>query len=771
MSNGLEKLELKHFRGATTDNCELVFDPRKRVTLIYGENGTGKSTIVDALDFVCNKGLSGFEAVSGATIKDAVTVGRSYRELEISLFAFGKSWKAGFQSVYDIYVDPDNAPLLRLLRRNQILRFIDSKPSDRYESLKEFIELPRIQICEDSLRKQINTTKRDYENYSSRYENDSSTLRELWESEGSPGKDFESWARDEAGRSTGEYETIINVIDPIIDAITGIVSRRDDYVSSKQAREETEKALSEINKAYVEAKKEFEEIGADQIIDILRQANDYFKAVPDADLCPVCEQPIQVKELIYRIEERLCSLQKLTKAKEAVGKAKQELIIRKSAESTTLKQLLSKAIRLSELIEECDRDEIKSLKMELFEHSEEECQTDDIDQEIISYAFSFVQCSESIKPKIESIKAKTEQAKGRLNNIKTLNNSFLENHDRAMDQHILLNTLNAFRDVIEGERKEYVEGIMSSIAEEVVRLFDQIHSGEDLSSIQILLDPKRKSSINIKSSFMGYEVNPQAYYSESHLDTLGICVFLALAKKLGGEGSIVILDDVLTSVDHPHLRRIINMLCEQFDVFKHVIITTHFEPLYERFRTGRGPTHKIEFIKLEPWSPQNGLSVFIAKKTLDELKDSLERQPFDKQAVSSKAAVLYENVTKHLSQKYRLRLPYIIDGRYALSELSRALMSKRLRGKLKIKRDEEAIDLCECIDAIDRTAFVRNDVGAHSNIDISVLQEDVVEFGKAIVKFVESISCPACGNIPGTDKSGSYWECYCGATHLYPMVM
>ena len=95
MSKGLEKLELKYFRGATTDNFSLTFDPKKIVTFIYGENGSGKSTIIDALDFICNKKLSGFDNVSGAEILDSISVGRSYNELEIIFSAFGKKWKAG----------------------------------------------------------------------------------------------------------------------------------------------------------------------------------------------------------------------------------------------------------------------------------------------------------------------------------------------------------------------------------------------------------------------------------------------------------------------------------------------------------------------------------------------------------------------------------------------------------------------------------------------------------------------------------------------------
>ena len=56
----LKHLRIKQFRGSTKD-FSLTFDASKPLTLIYGENGSGKTTIADAIDFVGNGRVGSLE--------------------------------------------------------------------------------------------------------------------------------------------------------------------------------------------------------------------------------------------------------------------------------------------------------------------------------------------------------------------------------------------------------------------------------------------------------------------------------------------------------------------------------------------------------------------------------------------------------------------------------------------------------------------------------------------------------------------------------------
>jgi hypothetical protein len=92
--------------------------------------------------------------------------------------------------------------------------------------------------------------------------------------------------------------------------------------------------------------------------------------------------------------------------------------------------------------------------------------------------------------------------------------------------------LKALGDVITEERKLYQDSILSTISKDISSLFLKLHPNDEIQDIQVFLDaaPSRRASVLVKTLYHGTEVIPQAYLSESHLDTLGICTMIALAK-------------------------------------------------------------------------------------------------------------------------------------------------------------------------------------------------------------------------------------------------
>ena len=89
----------------------------------------------------------------------------------------------------------------------------------------------------------------------------------------------------------------------------------------------------------------------------------------------------------------------------------------------------------------------------------------------------------------------------------------------------------------------------------------------------ILLEPFYKFKIDVELDSFGEYVDSRSFASEGHLDTLGLCIFLAFNKQFN-DLNLIVLDDVLTTVDEVHKERIARLLLEEFEDYQ-FILTAH----------------------------------------------------------------------------------------------------------------------------------------------------------------------------------------------------
>ncbi len=276
------------------------------------------------------------------------------------------------------------------------------------------------------------------------------------------------------------------------------------------------------------------------------------------------------------------------------------------------------------------------------------------------------------------------------------------------------------------------------------------------------------------------DITPQSVYSESHLDTLGICIFLALAKKHSDGNAILVLDDVLMSVDETHLDKFIALLHDEVDNFGHIIITTHFRPWKDRYRTHRAPGNKVHFLELRKWTKENGIRVQNGRVELQELEIALnDTVYFDRQIIASKSGIILENLLDYLTDTYEYYLPKRKNLKYTLGELIDTLQPKYLKNiktvhlskSLDALGNEITLDieypLEPIIEDLRKLIFIRNQVGAHFNLEEDASDEDVELFGKKTLELGNLLVCNKTGQLP-LNKYADHWKSKNGSIKLYP---
>ena len=92
MTARITGLRIESFRGAT-NRTERQFDPAKPLVVIFGENGTGKSTLVDALDLIANERIGSLKDRSSANEKKhAPAIGKKCKDIKVTVCRGKDKW-------------------------------------------------------------------------------------------------------------------------------------------------------------------------------------------------------------------------------------------------------------------------------------------------------------------------------------------------------------------------------------------------------------------------------------------------------------------------------------------------------------------------------------------------------------------------------------------------------------------------------------------------------------------------------------------------------
>ena len=130
-------------------------------------------------------------------------------------------------------------------------------------------------------------------------------------------------------------------------------------------------------------------------------------------------------------------------------------------------------------------------------------------------------------------------------------------------------------------------------------------NADDESSFKAGLAPSA-GKLDLEVDFYGLGMfPPMAYHSEGHQDGMGVCLYLALMKRLLDKNfTLALLDDVVMSVDAGHRREFCELLKTQFPDTQFVI-ATHDKLWAEQMKTTKLITSKTS-LRFRSWSVETG---------------------------------------------------------------------------------------------------------------------------------------------------------------------
>jgi len=111
-----------------------------------------------------------------------------------------------------------------------------------------------------------------------------------------------------------------------------------------------------------------------------------------------------------------------------------------------------------------------------------------------------------------------------------------------------------------------------------------LHPGEAIEGVRLCLPKDADKAIDIGLKFHGIEQDsPRLTLSEGYRNSLGLSIFLAMAKQEAGNDRPLFLDDLVVSLDRNHRGMIVELLEKEFSG-RQVLILTHDREWYTELR-------------------------------------------------------------------------------------------------------------------------------------------------------------------------------------------
>lgn len=760
--------------------------------ILCGDNGSGKSSYVDALEKLltgtCGSIDTHTQGISWAKQgKHIHAKSDPAIELEIEDSATCHTISLSQPTIpypkkVQNFVD-SAAQSSFILRRRTLLDFIDAKPADRWKTIETILNVDRFRNCEQELETLITThtgnttaTERTIRQKEDEIRSLLDIDREITIDEISCITNLNERLKTLGFKEIVSLENTSNVL-PLIENELSAFSNIDRWQKLLQFGNSLKNHLD-----YEDTITLFQEYGEKTKAlaeEEIKLTGHFYEEVLKTGLqwisedklenCPLCGGTISFDDVEKYVTEQI-------KEHSEIIRLKNE---RDSAHSEVFQKLQSYIRYLDSINENLDNvfkskneAQFKAINQKIHELTETHSSPSDVitietdcvvlQECIASPVISDIQnevnneCSSS--PDIERLR--------QLNVIKTgielIPNiiSDINSERRKLQSYNRVNTqLTQILLLATQARKNAVQIFMNAISETADEYYQHIHPGESIGSPEISVRDATSASLELKSDFYGIEGDPRGYYSEGHVDSLGLCIFLAIRRfqyQKNEDFAFLVLDDVLHSVDGSHRRQTADMIFEKFSDHQ-IFITTHDPLWFESLKKASNSHMKgkiLQKYRISNWTLEEGPEFGDHLNDFEWLtsKNGLNANPSDKAA---KAGKLLEEMLQELCHNLKVSVPFNKEGRYTIDTMW-GPFQKKAKKKSGFKDPAKL-----CLEQIENTRQVRNWVGAHWNEwALQLTATEANEFSDAVIELRKLVYCDKCNRfITEIADLDDVWSC------------
>ena len=700
----LESAHIEEVRGIR----KLDIDFRKEKYAISGPNGSGKSGVIDAIEFgltghigrlsgTGTKGLSLSE--HGPHVDKTRFPDAAFVKLRVFLTDLGKSAtitrkvaspkkptiEPPDEDVKAALAEIADHPEITLCRRD-ILRFILVEPTKRSEEIQAILKLDEIGQIRSALNTAQNKLQTAYRNATAQVEAQRNALQMHLQ--------IATLRADDLLDAVNQRRRLLNL--PEIQELTadtqldaGLAGEGKTLEFNKESALRDLRALSDATKDFPNlAKTEaagivaaLAQLEADSELLLSLQRRSFIEKgldLMDGPECPLCDTEWDEQKLRSHLQAKL--------QKSGEARKLQESLLNNGAaigrEAIRIASLLTPVQRLAEVQGEAGlaqlltgwKADLEALKVKI---ATVEGLTDLKERLAEGWLKAPRTLTEGLRTLTEKMNAKVDQT------ATLAAQTFLTTAQLRLSDYREAMRNNKAAEIAWTSAKATYEIYCSVMEDELNTLYDEVQ--EDFSTFYRAINEDDESTFTAKltptQGKLDLNVNfydrglfpPGAYHSEGHQDGMGVCLYLALMKRLFGDRfTFALLDDVVMSVDAGHRYQFCKLLKTHFPNTQ-FIITTHDRLWAEQMKSAGLVTGKTS-IAFHGWTVDTGPLVESNTEIWEEIDAALAKGKVEVAAAALRHHLEY--VSRLLADQLGATPSFRSDGNYELGDLLPSVLKR-----------------------------------------------------------------------------------------------
>ena len=809
----LLELEIHNIRGIR----ELLLKPAGNNMVIWGPNGSGKSSVVDAVDFLLTGDISRLKGRGTGGIK----LGEHGRHIDSEP---EEAWVRGVLQLpkmkkpveikrcvaepKDFMCNPDSArpklqPVLALAKRGQhvltrreILKYITAERKTRAQEIQTLLDIDEVENIRAALVKVRNRLQKDAK----------ATQRAVKGAEGAVNATLqfqtfdEKAALQEVNRIRAVLEGApIETLTPetLKDSLRQPVSSRSGekvnrglfekhlnnlqaILSPKRQQQITQKD-QQLREHLAEIRRDHKLLEALQKHQLLELGLDL---LDESGRCPLCETPWEVGALKAYLEKRLAdaqtaaSLQKqISDLSSGIAEAVNTLLASVQYVGGTAHQAgcLDEDVAALQIWANKLKNLARALNVPLEAYPPNDTSTEQVQRMLAPGDINKI--LERINEEVVAAYPKKSPELTAWDTLTALAEN-LKHLEQAQTQanaaQLALRRAQQLHDAFITARDTVLQQLYDAIRTHFESLYRQLH-GADESEFKAVFAPT-DAGLELWVDFHGRgEHPPQALHSEGHQDSMGICLYLALAEQLTeGKLDLIILDDVMMSIDAEHRRGLCALLAQAFPN-KQFLITTHDKTWASQLKY-EGVVSSKGMVELFNWDITTGPLVNSDVDLWNRIQRDLNNS--DVPAAAARLRRNSEMFFGMVCDALGAPVPYKMYGRWELGDLLPAAMGQYRRLLKKAKKsaqswgDQERLDELNELNSQASQIFKRSNAeqwavnaSVHYNSWANLSPKDFEPVAETFQDLYGLFTCSKCGGLLRVARASGQTvavRCNCG---------